>query len=489
MNNVTALALLATTALAGCGLLRPALETEALTPQTSGAVVAAPALPFVAPEQAGQWVLVNPAALPTTAISPSWASSLGFAGLMPLLQQAQAQNLNVAAAQARLRQAEAESRSAFAALFPQVTVNASAQRQRNAPGQQGKNSPGNIENRVNANAAASQNVDVFGRVWNGLALTRGLREARRQELASTQRQVQSAVAQTYFALLATTQAERAWQQAIDAATEQNRLVQLRYAAGDVPVTEAQPVFATLQNLRVQALEVARQRVALENSLNLLLGRAPQAIALTDADLAQLAAPRLAVPQQISATALLQRPDVQAAVAQLAAANANIGVARAAFLPNISLQGSVGFNGNSTSNLFDWSQRTWSVGPVLTLPIFQGGAIRANLQRAWALYDEAVAAYRSVVLNAYAEASDAFTNAQTAQASAQSATSAAAALARSASAYERRYQAGDVAKADWLGSQILAAQAQANAAQANAASHAAAVSLFTALGGAADFTTP
>lgn len=481
MGKHLALALLATTMLAGCGLLRPGLETQALTPQVSGATVAAPGLPFVLPNQVGSWVLVNPASLPT-ASSTTWVKDLGFVGLPPLLKVAMQDNPTLAMAQARLKQAEAQSRSALAALFPQINLSASAQRQRNAPGQQGLNSASNVENRFNLAASGSQNVDLFGRVWNGLALTRGLREASRQELANTRLQLQAAVAQTYLGLLAATEAERAWQEGIRAAEEQNRLVQLRYAAGDVPVTEAQPVFATLQNLRVQALEVARQRVELENALNVLLGRAPQPIGVAEADLAHLAKPRMAVPGTISATALLQRPDVQTAVAQLAAANANIGVARAAFLPNISLQGNTGFADNSLSSLFDWSQRTWSMGPVLTLPLFQGGAIRANLQRAWGQYDEAVASYRGVVLNAYAEASDAFTAAQTTQASAQSATDAAYALARTAKAYEQRYTVGDVAKADWLGSQLLAAQARASAAQANAASHAAAVQLFTVLGG-------
>jgi multidrug efflux system outer membrane protein len=479
MRKVLALALIST-ALVGCGLLRPSLDTEALTPQSSGPVVAAPELPFISPTQVGSWVLVNPAETPSP--QAVWLNNLGFAGLRPLLELAKQNNPNLQIAQARLRQAEAQNSSALAAIFPQITLSASGQRSRNAPRQQGPNSRANVENRFNASASGSQNLDLFGRVWNGLALTSGLREASRQQLANTQLQLQAAVAQTYLGLLAATEAERAWAVAIGAAEEQNRLTQLRYAAGDIPITEAQPIFATLQNLRVQALETSRQRVELENALNVLVGRAPQAIELSEADLAQLAKPRLAVPAKISATALLARPDVAAAAQQLAAANANIGVARASFLPNISLQGNTGFTDNELGSLFDWSQRSWSVGPVLTLPIFQGGALRANLKRSWGLYDEAVASYRGVVLSAYAEASNAFTTAQTAQASAQNATDAAYALAKVANAYQRRYSLGDVAKADWLGSQILAAQSRASAAQANAANHAAAVELYTALGG-------
>ncbi len=475
-----ALLALASTALGGCGLLRPDLDTAALTPQVSGEILAAPELPFISSTAVGSWVLVNPTKMPEP--NADYLQTLGFDGLTPLLTEALNGNPNLQIAQARLKQAEAQSRSALAALFPQLTLSASGQRVRNAPGAQGQGSQGNLENRLNAGVTGSQNLDVFGRVWNGLALTSGLREASRQQLANTQLQLQASVAQTYLGLLAATEAERAWAVAIAAAEEQNRLTQLRYTAGDLPITQAQPIFATLQNLRIQALEVARQRVELENALNTLLGRAPQAIDVSETDLAQLAKARIGVPQTISATALLARPDVGSAAAQLAAANANIGVARAAFLPNISLQGNAGFNGNEAGNLFDWSQRTWALGPVLTLPIFQGGALRANLQRSWGLYDEAVASYRSVVLNVYAEASNAFTNAQTAAASAQSATDAAYALARSADAYAQRYTLGDVAKTEWLGSQILAAQGRASAAQANAANHAAAVELFTVLGG-------
>ncbi len=486
--------------LGGCNLLSPRLKVDELTPALANPAPTLPNLPKVdttavaklagimpapIPNDLGQWVEVT--GLPPTgrydaATSTTWATGLGFTGLVPLLEQALQQNPSLAAAQARLKQAEAQQRGALANLFPTLGLNASAQRSRQAPGQMGPQAKANQENRFNAGASASWPIDFFGRTFSGLKVAAGLAASSRAQFTSTRLELQQAVAQTYFALLAATVAERSWQTAIIAAEEQNRLTQIRYAAGDLSLTQAQTTFATWQGLRVQAIDIARQRLALENRLNALLGQTPQTLTIAEADLTALQSPALTWPAELSATVVLQRPDVQAAVARLQAANAGIGLARAAFLPNISLVANGGFNTTDVDKLFNWGQNTWSIGPVLTLPIFQGGGLIANLQRSWGVYDEAVANYRGTVLGAYQELADDFATASAAQQIAASSAAAANAMARAETAQGQRYQAGDLAKADWLGAQILAAQAKVSQAQAQAANHAAAVAVLMALGG-------
>src|SRR5205823_13050726 len=112
-----------------------------------------------------------------------------------------------------------------------------------------------------------------------------------------------------------------------------------------------------------------------------------------------------IPSGVPAALLERRPDITAAERRMASANASIGVARAAFFPTIQLNGLAGFESLSAGTWFNWSSRLWAVGPSITLPIFEGGRLRANLRFAKAAYEEMSAAYRQSVLTAFSEVED------------------------------------------------------------------------------------
>ena len=479
MRNLALLGLVL--ALSGCSLLQPSLDMAKLTPQAAASTTVAPELDFISPTSLGSWAVVTPTS-PADISGTAWYKLMPFTALPSLIERAYASNPTLAQAQARLKQAEAQAGLSFSTAFlPSLTGDASITRGRSAPNTGMSNPP--TETRGRVGASLSWPLDVFGRLTGQATASRRLRDGAGADLEQARLLLERSVAQTYVNLLAASITQQEWATALGQAEELNRLTQLRYTAGDIPASSAQSTFATLQTLRTQALAAQRQRIELETALATLLGEAPRDLPLPTADLIALQTPALNLPSSISSTALIQRPDVRAAAAQLAAANAAIGAARAAFLPSISITGDAGYAVGQHGNLFDWSNRTWSVGPVVTLPLFQGTALRANLKNRWGQYDQAVAAYRDVVLNAYGDVRNTLTAATTTQASAQSATAAAQAQTAAATAMALRYSAGDVAKADWLNAAITAAQARANAAQVNAANHAAAAALATALGGA------
>ena len=476
--------LLPVVTLAGCGLLAPRSNIAALTPSATPSLSAAD-LPFIAPNETGSWVAVTPeqlAFVPRTA-SGTMIDDLGFIGLRPLIDKMLAQNPTLQQAQGRLQQAQAVAGASLAALLPSLTANGSVSRGRSSPGatnQGTTNLPTRNSSAVGASLAWP--LDIFGRYTGQLTGAKRLRDSADAETRATALALKAAVAQTYVQLLAAHTNTAHWRTLMAAAEEQNRLTQLRYTAGDLPLTATQPIFATLQSLRVQALSTAEAEQRLHHTLAALLGEAPQTFALPEADLTRLMQPAIATPTEASSTLLLRRPDVQAAAAQMAAANANIGVARAAFLPNISLIGNAGFAAGGVGNLLDWNNRTWSVGPVVTLPIFQGGANRANLKRAWGQHEQAVGIYRAEVIAAYQEAANAFTGVTTASNQAQSAKLAAEALGKASTAMQQRYAVGDVSKPDALQTEIMMLQAKAMATNAAAAHHAAVIELARSLGG-------
>lgn len=471
--------------LGGCTLLEPRLKLDEVTPNTTSATLSGADLPFIAPNEVGSWVAVTPEQL---AFVPRQASGtviddLGFTGLRPFIDKMLAQNPTLQQAQGRLTQAQAVAGASLSALLPSLTANGSLSRGRQSPGttnQGSTNLP--TENSRAVGASASWPIDLFGRFTGQLKTAKRLRDSSDAEVRATALALKAAVAQTYVQLLAAHTNTGTWKELMAAAEEQNRLTQLRYAAGDLPLTSTEPVFATLQSLRVQAINTAQTEQQLHHTLAALMGEAPQTFTLPEADLKRVSMAAIAAPTSASSTLLLQRPDVRAAAAQLAASNANIGVARAAFLPSITLGGNAGYAAGQNGNLFDWNNRTWSVGPVVSLPLFQGGANRANLKRAWGQYEQAVGIYRAEVLSAYRETADAFTGLNAAANQAQSAKAAAEAMAKAAYAMEQRYTLGDVSKAEYLNSQVMALQTKASATSAAAAHHAAVIELARSLGG-------
>ena len=189
-----------------------------------------------------------------------------------------------------------------------------------------------------------------------------------------------------------------------------------------------------------------------------------------------------VPSGLPADLLERRPDISAAERALAAANARIGVAKAAFFPAISLTGGAGFASGDVDRLFNSDSRTWSIGPSLYLPIFQGGRNRANLERSRAAYDESVALFRQRVLVAFREVQDALTATHLLAEQSAAQDRALASARRAASLAQTRYDAGFVSYLEVIDAQRTSLATARASAQLSALRLNTSVALIKALGG-------
>ena len=186
--------------------------------------------------------------------------------------------------------------------------------------------------------------------------------------------------------------------------EQLQLVRSRFEGGignELDIARAETELATTE---AEAASLAKRRVELENALAILVGSNPAVFKLAALERANTNwnPQPPAVPAGLPADLLERRPDVADAERQLAAANARIGVAKAAFFPVVRLTGSGGYVSADIDNLFNWESRTWSIGPSVSLPIFAGGRNRANYKFSQAAYQESVAKYRQQILVAFGE---------------------------------------------------------------------------------------
>jgi NodT family efflux transporter outer membrane factor (OMF) lipoprotein len=165
---------------------------------------------------------------------------------------------------------------------------------------------------------------------------------------------------------------------------------------DLDVAQAETV---LKNALAQVPEITMQRIKYQNALAVLTGSTASLFQIPERPLYLTP---MVIPANVPSELLERRPDIAAAERRMAAANANIGVASAAFFPTVKLSGIAGFQSGGLDMLFDWPSNFWAVGPSLTLPLFQGGQLNATLAQTKAVYEETVAKYRQTVLSAFAE---------------------------------------------------------------------------------------
>jgi multidrug efflux system outer membrane protein len=214
--------------------------------------------------------------------------------------------------------------------------------------------------------------------------------------------IQAEVAVDYFTLRALDSERAVLSSSVEVFAKSLQLTRNRRAGGvasDLDVAQAQTVLKTTQ---AQLPAVALQRAQFEHALAVLVGQPAPTFRISERKLSL--APPL-IPPGLPSELLERRPDISAAERRVAAANASIGVAKAAFFPTVQLNGLAGLESVSAGTLFNGSSRLWAVGPSLTLPIFEGGKLRAGLRLAAATYEEMVANYRQSVLTAFSEVED------------------------------------------------------------------------------------
>ena len=389
MRAAACLALAAGCALGGCSLA-PHYQRPA-TP-----------VPPESYKELGDWKVATPAdATPRGA----WWTMFGDEDLNQLESRASNANQSLKAALARLDEAHAATRIARAGYFPTIDAQASATRQRasvNSPGYAQGSNPN--YNTFVVGGDLSYEIDLFGRIRNTVAGARATEQATAGDAATLNLAVHAELATDYFSLRGLDAQQQLLDRTVADYAKALDLTRNLYQGGAAALSDVQLAQAQLETARTQAEDTRLRRAQTEHAIAVLVGAVATGFHLEARPLASVVAiPPVdpGLPSQL----LERRPDVAAAERRVAAANAAIGVARAAYFPVFSLAGTAGQASTQSSNWLSAPSRYWSIGPQGVLTVFDAGLHAAQSAAAHASYDEQVANYRGTVLAAYQDVED------------------------------------------------------------------------------------
>ncbi|HYC36721.1 MAG TPA: efflux transporter outer membrane subunit [Usitatibacter sp.] len=361
--------------LAGCAIgpnyERPSVETPAAFKEASG-----------------DWAAANPR---DHVPKGQWWKVFNDATLDALMEQVAVSNQTLAAAEARYRNARAAVQSARSGLFPTVGASAGASRSRRGEG--GSSASYDI------GLDARWEVDLWGRVRRLIEASQAGEEASAADLENVRLSLQAELATSYFQLRVTDVQRDLLEDTVKGFEQSLRVTRNRYEAGVVARVDVVQAESQLKSTQAQVLDLQVTRASLEHAIAVLLGKAPSSFALEPVKL-QVSIPE--VPPGVPSTLLERRPDIAAAERRVAAANARIGVAQAAYFPTLGLSGSGGFASGALSSLISAPNRVWSLGLGLAATVLDFGARAAEVDSARASYDETVANYRQTTLEAFEE---------------------------------------------------------------------------------------
>ena len=385
MNRASALSLAALALLSACSVGPDYVRPDAPVPQAF--------------KETQGW---KPAEPRDAEVRGSWWEAFGDPLLNQLEEQVSVSNQNVAAAEARFRQAMALIGAARAQYFPAITGDVSATRSRSSSGSNSAVISRGVITSRSAAINADWELDVWGRVRRTVESNVAGAQASAGDLESARLSAQVQLAQSYFQLRQLDTERRLLDDTVQALGVSLELTRNRYTAGvaaKVDVVQAQTLLKTTQ---AQAIDLGVQRAQLEHAIALLAGKAPADLSIPPGALGALPPP---APVGLPSALLERRPDIAAAERRMAQANAQIGVAKAAYFPQLTLSGSIGYQSTSLANWFTAPSRFWSVGPAVAATLFDAGLRRSQTEQAIANYDATVAAYRQTVLTAMQDVED------------------------------------------------------------------------------------
>jgi multidrug efflux system outer membrane protein len=428
----------------------------------------------------GEWKIAQPSEAQARG---EWWKAFNDPALDRLVDGAAFANQNLAAAAARVKQARALAGVAQADRIPQVGLQAGAQRGRVSP--VSLNLPAETvvapANVFQASLGASYEVDLFGRVASSVNAAQADAEASQAMYRSVLLAVQADVAQTYFRLRASDAELGLLREMVRMRGENVRITQRRFDLGDIGELDLARAKTELATTSSDAIALERQRAQLEHALAILLGRPVASFeAGSNPLLASTNMP--AIPAGLPSALLERRPDIAAAQRAMVAANARIGIAKAARFPVLALTGAAGGESAGLSDLFNWSSRSWLLGAVMSLPLIDGGRGRNNVVRSEAVLEETVATYRQDVLKAFAEVEDNLVGLRTLGGQANAIDDAVVSAQRSAELADKLYRSGRTSYLDLLDAQRNLANAQRTAVQLRGARASTTVALIRSLGG-------
>ena len=401
-----------------------------------------------------------------------WWELFGDAELNRLAEQVQLSNQNIAAAVAAYAQAQAVVRQQRAGLFPSVGLSGGATR----TGGEGASRSGTT---TQASLGVDWAPDLWGRLASGVNNAQASAQASEADLASARLSAVGTLASAYFQLREADAEIELLEATVEGYERSLQIAKNRYAAGVVAQTDVLQAQTQLANARADLATARQNRARFEHAIAVLTGRAPADFALARA---QWVASVPDVPLGVPSTLLQRRPDIAAAERAVAAANAQIGILRAAYFPSLSLGASLGSGGSSVADLFKASTLVWSLGLSVAQTIFDAGATTARVDEAKAARDGRVANYRQTVLTAFQTVEDQLTVLHTLQEQEPLRREAVSAAERTAQQLLNRYREGQVGYTDVVTAQASALSAQRALLQLQVNRQLAAVTLVQALGG-------
>jgi NodT family efflux transporter outer membrane factor (OMF) lipoprotein len=337
-----------------------------------------------------------------SALHGKWWEIFGDPQLDALEEQVNISNQNVAAAFANFMAARAIVREARAQYFPTLSVGASATRQRTAIASTNGQSTGTAFNEFSLPFDASWTPDLFGRVRNLVRANVASAQASAADLENTRLTAQAELAVDYFQLRGQDALKQLLDETVVAYEESLKLTTALYETGidsDESVAQAE---TQLEATRALDTGIGILRSQYEHAMALLVGKPASSFSIA---VEPLKTPPPAIPFGVPSQLLERRPDVAANERLMAQANAQIGVAVAAYYPTVTLSASAGFDSQKVSSWLTWSSRVWSVGSAVSETIYDGGLRRATVEQYRAQYDATVANYRNTVLTAFQQVED------------------------------------------------------------------------------------
>jgi NodT family efflux transporter outer membrane factor (OMF) lipoprotein len=335
--------------------------------------------------------------------------------LNALEQQVRVSNLNIVQAEAQFREARAAVRIARADLYPTVTGGVSATRAHVTANRAGSAAP--TTNTASGSAVslspgtandfqipidATYEIDAWGRVRNNIAANVATAQASAADLETMRLTMHAELATDYFQLRGLDAEKQLLDSTVVAYKKALDLTIARHDQGIASGVDVEQARTQLETTRAQSADLGVQRTQLEHAIAVLTGKSPAELTIELAPLNETPPP---VPIALPSELLERRPDIASAERHVASANAQIGVAMAAFYPTISLSAAGGLESSAITTLIQWPSRFWSLGASLLQTVFDAGRRRATTDQAIATYDATVAAYRLSVLTAFQDVED------------------------------------------------------------------------------------
>ena len=381
--------------LAGCSVgpkyARPAVATPPLYKES-------PPQSF---QEASIWKPAQPA---DQELRGKWWEIFGDPDLNALEEQVTVSNQDLKAAEARFREARAMVSFNRASEFPTIAVGPSASYVKDSdntpafPTAVSKNGSGDFVLPVDL----SYEIDLWGRVRRTVAASREETQATAADVATASLSLHAELAIDYFELRSADTQKQILDNTVKAYTDAYQLTETRFEGGASPRSDVAQAKTQLEDAQVQDTDVTVQRAAYEHAIAVLMGKPPAEFSLAATPL-NLKPP--VIPAGVPSELLERRPDIAAAERRVAEANEQIGIARAAYYPTLSIGAAAGFESTHVLNLLSGPNALWAVGPQLVETLFDGGRRKATSHAAWANFDALTANYRQTTLTGFQEVED------------------------------------------------------------------------------------